>query len=231
MKKIRYIPGMISIMLLPLLGMWYMNKHNYFQQLTSLDFVAGGFDEYREWFEEIENSEHNLEYDKENEFDKRDYKEVTLNGYKEKSQKTFQYIDNFVNEVIQTKDTVNGLKIHFGNNAIYNEFIEVLNIFNKRGAQLYLLDNNTMYFVGKDLPSEDIIEIDCEGPPIEYISDEQIAKIKKVFDANNKDSVSQNKYDHLKKQFSQHKTIYSAYLFFVVIVGVSTIRKRNKKHL
>lgn len=223
MKKIRYIPGMISIVLLPLLGMWYMNKHNYFQQLTSLDFVAGGFDEYREWFEEIENSEHNLEYDKENEFDKRDYKEVTLNGYKEKSQKTFQYIDNFVNKVIQTNDTVNGLKIHFEEGATYNDFIEVLNIFTERDATTYTLDDNTMYFAGRDWkpPSPD---------------DENLEPLGMFYCTSGRSSYEpkfsiQQALKTIKSQFSQHKTIYSAYLFFVVIVGASKIRKRNKKHL
>src|SRR5690606_24520601 len=53
---------------------------------------------------------------------KRVYKEVTLNNDKN-SDKTFKYIDQFVNDVVQTKDTINGLKIHFGENATYNEFI------------------------------------------------------------------------------------------------------------
>src|SRR5690606_41862785 len=84
-----------------------------------------------------------------NEFARRIYKEVHL-GNNKNSDKTFKYIDQFVNDVVQTKDTINGLKIHFEEEATYNEFIEILNIFNERQAEMYILDHNTMYFVGKD---------------------------------------------------------------------------------
>ena len=158
---------------------------------------------------------------------KRIYKEISLNGNKEESQKAFQYIDNFVNKVIQTEDTINGLKVHFEKNATYNEFIEVLNIFSERGAQLYILDNNTMFFVGRDLPSEDIIDIDCEGPPVEYLSEERIAKINKAFEANNKDLASQQIFDNLKTQFLQNKIIYSAYFIFVFVALTYLIKRKS----
>src|SRR5690606_33262430 len=103
----------------------YFQSNGYFTQLTALDFVAEGFEEMREWCEEMNDIDCGKEYDK------RIYKEISLNGNKEESQKAFQYIDNFVNKVIHTKDTVNGLKIHFGKNSTYNEFVQLLNIFQK----------------------------------------------------------------------------------------------------
>lgn len=221
MKKLRYIPGMFSIVLLPLLGYIYFQSNGYFTQLTALDFVAEGFEEMKEWCEEMNVIDCGKEYDK------RIYKEISLNGNKEESQKAFQYIDNFVNKVIQTEDTINGLKVHFEKNATYNEFIEVLNIFSERGAQLYILDNNTMFFVGRDLPSEDIIDIDCEGPPVEYLSEERIAKINKAFEANNKDLASQQIFDNLKTQFLQNKIIYSAYFIFVFVALTYLIKRKS----
>ncbi len=214
MKKIRYIPGMISIVLLPLLGMWYMNKHNYFQQLSAQPFTAMDFAE----IEKI-NNEYGYN-DFVNIFEKRINKEVVLNG-NDYSKNTFEYIDQFVNNIIQTKDTINGLKIHFEEGATYNDFIEVLNIFTERGATTYTLDNNTMYFAGRDWkpPSPD---------------DENLEPLGMFYCTSGRSSYEpkfnlQQFVQNLKKQFSQHKIIYSAYLFFVVIVGVSTIRKRNKK--
>ena len=221
MKKLRYIPGMFSIILLPLLGYIYFQSNGYFTQLTALNFVAEGFEEMREWCEEMNVIDCGKEYDK------RIYKEISLNGNKEESQKAFQYIDNFVNKVIQTEDTINGLKVHFEKNATYNEFIEVLNIFSERGAQLYILDNNTMFFVGRDLLSGDIIDIDCEGPPVEYLSEERIAKINKAFEANNKDLASQQIFDNLKTQFLQNKIIYSAYFIFVFVALTYLIKRKS----
>src|SRR5690554_7816210 len=85
-----------------------------------------------------------------NEFENRIYEEVILNGNYEDSRNAFNYIDQFVNEVIQTKDTINALKVHFGKNSTYKEFIHLLDIFAKRDAELYILDHNTMYFAGRD---------------------------------------------------------------------------------
>lgn len=221
MKKLRYIPGMFSIILLPLLGYIYFQSNGYFTQLTAVVFdhmladelIFEDFEDYRLY-----------------EFDKRIYTEITLNGNKKESKETFQYIDNFVNKVIHTKDTVNGLKIHFGKNSTYNEFVQLLNIFQKNETRLFRLKNNTMYFIEIDwsaLNKKTFEEIDCEGPPIEYISDEQIAKIKKVFDDNNKGSVSQQIFDNLKTQFLQNKIIYSAYFIFVFVTLTYLIKRKS----
>ncbi|HLV46770.1 MAG TPA: hypothetical protein VKY32_06995 [Flavobacterium sp.] len=214
MKKLRYIPGIISIILLPILGIWYMNKHNYFQQLSAHSFTAIDF-------AEIERINEEYEYVTiSNEFEKRIYKEVTLNHDKN-AEITFKYIDEFVDNVIQTKDTINGLKIHFNKNATYNEFIEVLNIFSERGAQVYTLDNNTMYFVGRDWspPSSDDLDIEgifvmtCGVPPTEK------AEPKSTFPQI---------WENLKTQFSQNKIIYSAYIVFALIVLINFIQTKKK---
>ena len=213
MKKLRYIPGIISIILLPILGIWYMNKHNYFQQLSAHSFTAIDF-------AEIERINEEYEYVTiSNEFEKRIYKEVTLNHDKN-AEITFKYIDQFVDNVIQTRDTINGLKIHFEKNATYNEFIEVLNIFSERGAQMYLLDNNTMYFVGRDwkppspddLDIEDIIVMTCGVP----FTEEAEPKF-------NLQQFVQN----LKSQFLQNKIIYSAYFIFVFVALTYLIKRKN----
>ena len=138
MKKIRYIPGIFSIVFLPILGIWYLNKYDYFQKLSAHNFAYFDFNSVEKWRKE------DSSYDA-YEYDKRIYKEVNLNGNQEDSRKTVRYIDDFVNDVIKTKDTINGLKIHFEEKATYNEFIEILNIFNEREAQMYILDHNTIY--------------------------------------------------------------------------------------
>src|SRR5690606_37520666 len=207
MKKIYYIPGIFSIILLPILGIWYMNKHNYFQKLSAHAFAYIDFAEIERMDKMYENVSFNN-----NEFERRIYKEVHL-GNNKNSDKTFKYIDQFVNDVVQTKDTINGLKIHFEEEATYNEFIEVLNVFNERQAEMYILDNNTMYFVGKDWkpPSPD----DEKLEPLDMfyctsgISDFEL------------ESNFQQIWDSLKTQFLQNKIIYSTYIIFVLLTIVS----------
>lgn len=207
MKKIYYIPGIFSIILLPILGIWYMNKHNYFQKLSAHDFTYIDFAEIERMDKMYENVSFNN-----NEFERRIYKEVHLSNNKN-SDKTFKYIDQFVNDVVQTKDTINGLKIHFEEEVTYNEFIEVLNVFNERQAEMYILDHNTMYFVGKDWkpPSPD----DEKLEPLDMfyctsgISDFEL------------ESNFQQIWDSLKTQFLQNKIIYSTYIIFVLLTIVS----------
>lgn len=146
--KIRftYIPGSISLIFLPILCYWFLQSRDYFTQLRAVEFTSMDF-------EELEKLNEGFDLPTPNEFDKRVYKEVVLNGSHD-PKKTFQYIDTFVHHVIQNQDTINGLKIHLKKGATYNDFIKVLNIFSERKAILYLLDQNTLYFVGRDIPKE-----------------------------------------------------------------------------
>lgn len=211
MKKIYYIPGIFSIILLPILGIWYMNKHNYFQKLSAHAFAYIDFAEIERMDKMYENVSFNN-----NEFARRIYKEVHL-GNNKNSDKTFKYIDQFVNDVVQTKDTINGLKIHFEEEATYNEFIKVLNIFNEREAELYILDNNTMYFLGRDYKPVEISD-DEEGLPSPFI---ECGTIWANDIVNDEKTDIKSFINNLKTQFLQNKNIYSAYIIFVLLTIVS----------
>ena len=104
------------------------------------------------------------------------------------------------------------MKIHFEENATYNEFIEVLNIFNERNAEIYTLDNNTMYFVGRDwdpnakeseIDNEDLIFYQCSGGYFGGV-DETESKFRSFINS-------------FKNQFNQNEIIYSAYIIFFLI--------------
>ena len=191
-----------------------MNKYDYFTQLRSIDFTNIDFAEIERMTKKYEHVNYG-----QNEFERRIYKEVHLNNDKN-SDNTFNYIDQFVNDVVQTKDTIYGLKIHFEENATYNEFIEVLNIFNQREAELYILDNNTMYFVGRDWkpPSSD----DEKLEPLEMFY------CTSGISYSEPESNFSQIWDNLKIQFLQNKIIFSAYIILFLITIVS-IDLKNKK--
>lgn len=223
MKKIYYIPGIFSITLLPILGIWYLISHGYYTKLSAHDFNYIDFNTIREWRKE------NHIYPA-YEFDNRVYKEVILNN-DDNSKKTLNSIDQFVNHVIQTKDTVNGLKIHFDENSNYNEFIEVLNIFDKRNVKMYALDNNIIYFVGKDwqpsLGKNKHEAANDEGMPdlpLHYFEGWLI------LDGDyNEENISANSFiNNLKLQFKENKIIYSAYIIFILFTILSIFIKNKK---
>jgi len=196
-----------------------MNKYDYFTQLRSIDFVLFDFESLKKWREE------DSSYDA-YEFERRIYKEVHLNN-DINSKNTFKYINQFVNDVVQTKDTINGLKIHFEENATYNEFIEVLNIFSEQDAEMYILDHNTMYFVGRDWNPEVEIYDNDEGLPslpLDYFG----CKLILAGDYNEQNINLNSFINNLKTQFLQNKIIYSAY-GVLFLVGIFYIYRKSKK--
>ncbi len=191
-----------------------MNKYDYFTQLRSIDFTNIDFAEIDRMTKKYDHVNYG-----QSEFKKRAYKEVHLSNDKN-SKNTFKYIDQFVNDVVQTKDSINGLKIHFGENATYNEFIEVLNIFNEREAELYILDHNTMYFVGRDWkpPSPDDEKLEPMG--MFYCTS--------GLSYSESEPNFQQMWGNFKTQFNQNKIIYSAYIFLFLITIVSIVLKNKK---
>ena len=191
-----------------------MNTYGYFTKLSAHAVTFMNFEDADRFNNE---KKANIFYT--DELVKRVYKEVTLNNDKN-SDKTFKYIDQFVNDVVQTKDTINGLKIHFGENATYNEFIEVLNIFNERNAELCILDKNTMYFVGRDWkpPSPDDEKLEPMG--MFYCTS--------GLSYSESEPNFQQMWGNFKTQFNQNKIIYSAYIFLFLITIVSIVLKNKK---
>jgi len=213
-----YIPGIFSIILLPILGIWYINKYDYFTQLRSIDFTFMDFEEAKRF-----NKEKKANIFFTDELVKRIYKEVSLSNDKN-SKNTFNYIDQFVNDVIQTKDTINGLKIHFDEGSTYNDFIEVLNIFNERNAEIYTLDNNTMYFVGRDWdPNAKESEIDYEDLIFYQCSGGYFGGVDETENSNFRSFINS-----FKNQFNQNKIIYSSYIIFVLLTILSIFIKNKK---
>lgn len=216
MKKIYYIPGIFSIILLPVLGIWYINSHGYFEKISAHDFNYIDFNTIKDW----RKKDHIYPA---YEFDNRIYKEVYLSNNLN-SINTFKYIDQFVNDVIQKKDTINGLKIHFDKNATYNEFIEMLNIFNERNAQMYALDNSTMYFVGRDWdPNAKESEIDYEDLIFYQCSGGYFGGVDETENSNFRSFINS-----FKNQFNQNKIIYSSYIIFVLLTILSIFIKNKK---
>lgn len=195
-----------------------MNKYDYFTQLRSIDFTIIDFAEIERMTKKYDHVNYG-----QNEFKTRIYKDVHLNNDKN-SKNTFKNIDQFVNDVVQTKDTINGLKIHFEENATYNEFIEVLNIFTERDAELYILDNNTMYFVGRDWdPNTKESEIDYEDLIFYQCSGGYFGGVDETENSNFRSFINS-----FKNQFNQNKIIYSSYIIFVLLTILSIFIKNIK---
>src|SRR5690606_25991342 len=141
-----------------------------------------------------------------------------LDGNKETSRKTFKYVVDFTDKVIETKDTINGLKIHIDNQATYNEFIQLLDILWETPREIiWTIDNDTFILAGKDWSEYNFASDDdfliCGGA---YFTEEAEPKF-------NLQQFVQN----LKTQFLQNKIIYSAYFIFVFVALTYLIKKKT----
>ena len=113
-KKIFYVPGMISLIFIPLLCLVYFYRTDSFTVYGSLNLV---FSDDESFFEYKVTS-------------LRRYKKFNLNGSKLKEQKNLNELQFFLRNLVKEKDTINGAKVNFGSKTHYDVFVSVLDILN-----------------------------------------------------------------------------------------------------
>lgn len=111
-NKIFYVPGMISLVLIPVLCYYHFYKVDAFKVYGSLDISL------------VPNKE---EFEKYKVKDLRKYKDFIFNGQKTQGLK-LQELKFFVRDLVRKYDTINGAKIHFSSKADYNTFVNVIDI-------------------------------------------------------------------------------------------------------
>ncbi|WP_264525157.1 hypothetical protein [Flavobacterium sp. N502536] len=111
-KKIFYVPGMISLILIPLFCFYHFYKVDAFKVYGVLDIYL------------VPDKE---EFEKYKIKDLRKYKDFIFNGDKTQELK-LQELRYFVRDLVKKYDTVNGAKIHFGSKTDYNTFVNVIDI-------------------------------------------------------------------------------------------------------
>ncbi|CAA9196751.1 hypothetical protein Flavo103_15310 [Flavobacterium collinsii] len=111
-KKIFYVPGMISLILIPLFCFYHFYKVGAFKVFGVLDISL------------VPDKE---EFEKYKVKDLRKYRDFIFNGDKTQELK-LQELRYFVRDLVKKYDTVNGAKIHFGSKTDYNTFVNVIDI-------------------------------------------------------------------------------------------------------
>ncbi len=130
-KKIFYVPGMISLVLIPLFCFYHFYKVDAFKVYNRIE----------------------LYIPVNNEFEK--YKFPTLREYKVFNFDGSQSEKNRINEMKLylrklrvEKDTINGIKIHFGSKSSYQTFITSLDILVEEEAPTWITNKNDIYILG-----------------------------------------------------------------------------------
>ncbi|MGZ9676483.1 hypothetical protein [Flavobacterium sp. GNP001] len=133
-KKIFYVPGMISLIFIPLLCLVYFYKTDSFNVYGSLVFVDSDEDFFYEY--KVPSL--------------RKYKKFDLNGSLSKEQKSLNELQFFLRDLVKEKDTINGAKVIFGPKTHYDVFISVLDILAVEKVSTSVLHNDDIYIIGSN---------------------------------------------------------------------------------
>mgnify|MGYP000935700139 CR=1 FL=1 len=117
-----YIPGIISIIFLPVLGICYLNYHGDFEKESAINFLILNQESYsnetnpnvkQATFSVLEN------------FRTTKYEEIIISSDKVDNKNILEDIENIVDKKIIEKDSLKGLKITFEEKTKYSDFIRV----------------------------------------------------------------------------------------------------------
>ncbi|MEN2402950.1 hypothetical protein GKZ90_0024400 [Flavobacterium sp. MC2016-06] len=129
-KKIFYVPGMISLVLIPLFCFCHFYKVDAFKVYGGMDLAMPPSDQ--NYFEE--------------------YKFKTLRKYKEfdfdvseLGNKRLIEMQFYLRRLKMNRDTINGVKIHLGSKTRYETFISSIDIISLEDAPTWIIDDNDIY--------------------------------------------------------------------------------------
>lgn len=137
-KKIFYVPGLISLVFIPVLCYYHFYKVDAFKVYSSLDIFL------------VPNKE---EFEKYNVKDLRKYKDFVFNGEKTQEPK-LQELRFFVRDLVRKYDTINGAKIHFGLKTDYNTFVNVIDILATEKVPTWAPFKDDIYVLASGKPKQ-----------------------------------------------------------------------------
>lgn len=135
-KKIFYVPGIISLVFIPLLCLYYFYKVDAFKVYNYLEFF-------------VPNKEEVVKYKVEG---LRKYKVFKFEDNKSKEKPKLEELSLFVHDLIKNYDTINGAKIHFGPKTDYDTFVGVISIMSEENVPTWVLSEDNIYVLANAKP-------------------------------------------------------------------------------
>ncbi|MBF4518850.1 hypothetical protein IRZ71_21040 [Flavobacterium sp. ANB] len=139
-KKIFYVPGMISLIFIPLLCLIYFYKVDAFKVYTLLNVELPAPD--NNVFEEL------------NIADLRKYKIFNYNSNEFEENRSLEKLRFSLRKLKKENDTINGIRIHLGKKMTYGVYVQVLNIFAEEGIEIYIPHKDDFWVFMKPKPKQ-----------------------------------------------------------------------------
>ncbi|WJS94963.1 hypothetical protein NYQ10_00585 [Flavobacterium johnsoniae] len=136
-KKIFYVPGMISLVLIPLFCVFYFYQSGAFKVYSYVDLSLPN----KEDFENYKIGE------------LRKYKAFYFNNQKSKEEQKLRELRLFARSLVKSFDTINGAKVYLGPKTDYDTFVGILNIINEEKVPTWALFEDNIYVIASAKPN------------------------------------------------------------------------------
>lgn len=209
-KRIFYRPGMISLVFIPLLCLCYFYKNDSFKVYCGINYSLPSNDD--KFFQEIKSK---YGYPRH-----RNYREFSFNDSDELEKNKLLKLQFSLRELIKINDTINGIKIHFGEKTNYAVFISVIDILYIEDVPTWQPDQNDIYVsVGaKSIKKNNFI---CPGVIYPDVYIEHLEEIERKI-------VCEKEYQRIIFLFKKYWILFLGY-FGIVILNIFTLIKFNKR--
>ena len=143
-KKIRYIPGIFTIVALPLISIYYLKSVGAFIQYRAIEI---NFPNHTQKNQVFAFKTHNH------------FTVFKLSNDDTANEKKITQIDSLLQNLKTKNDTVNGIHVKFENQVKYNFFIQTLNLLIKHAYIAYLIEDDDIWTMWNSPVTEDAVEV------------------------------------------------------------------------
>lgn len=134
-KKRYYLPGWISLILLPVTCIWYFHEHKVFRKQRVLELVWSGETTLRKQLFDIPFDIH----------PERNFLEINLDTNSKDNAAKLQQAQIAIRELVATQDTVKGVRFHFADHVKYQLLIRAVDICRIEKARIYVPNKNDLW--------------------------------------------------------------------------------------
>ncbi|MFD1601827.1 hypothetical protein ACFSJW_17420 [Flavobacterium artemisiae] len=132
-KRIFYVPGMISLVLIPLFCFYHFYKVDAFKVYGGIDL---GLPYEKDYFVKYKIAS------------LREYKVFDFNENELKTKEQFNDVRLYLRNLVKTKDTLRGIKLRYNPKTHYDVFIKTIDIIDEEGASTWIINGNDIYILG-----------------------------------------------------------------------------------
>jgi len=208
-NRIYYIPGIISLIALPIICYQYLIPYSKDERSLVVVFC--------EKYKPNKDYYNNIRFDTtflSSHDDRRTYYTIGLNGNNKDDKTRLEFFRLLIRDLYNNKDTINGVHLLYGDTVKYKTFIESLNICKQESILIYIPFENNLWVLYKRFDKERLERI--------KVRREQ-ARIKNNIEINNRSSDKLT----IKDKFRLMIKIWPVFLL-ILLLGYLSLRKINK---